>query len=42
MYSVKPTKQFKKDLKLIQKRGYDIQKMTDVIKKLAAGGCERC
>ena len=37
MYSVKPTKQFKKDLKLIQKRGYDIQKMTDVIKKLAAG-----
>lgn len=37
MYSVKPTNQFKRDLKLVQKRGYDIQKMTDVIKKLAAG-----
>jgi addiction module toxin, RelE/StbE family len=37
MYSVKPTKQFKHDLKLIQKRGYDMQKITDVIKKLAAG-----
>jgi len=32
MYSVKPTNQFKRDLKLVQKRGYDIQKMTDVIK----------
>ena len=37
MYSVKPTKQFKHDLKLVQKRGYDMQKITDVIKKLAAG-----
>lgn len=37
MYTVKPTNQFKRDLKLVQKRGYDIQKMTDVIKKLAAG-----
>ena len=37
MYVIKPTTQFKKDLKLIQKRGYDIQAITDVIKKLAAG-----
>lgn len=37
MYTVKPTNQFKRDLKLVQKRGYDMQKMTDVIKKLAAG-----
>ncbi|MBO4509319.1 MAG: type II toxin-antitoxin system YafQ family toxin [Spirochaetaceae bacterium] len=37
MYTIKPTTQFKKDLKLIQKRGYDIQAITDIIKKLAAG-----
>ena len=37
MYIVKPTNHFKKDLKLVQKRGYDIQLLTDVIKKLAAG-----
>ena len=37
MYTIKPTTQFKKDLKLAQKRGYDIQAITDVIKKLAAG-----
>lgn len=37
MYSVKPTNQFRRDLKLVQKRGYDMQLMTDVIKKLAAG-----
>lgn len=37
MYSVKPTSQFKKDLKLAQKRGYDMQAITAVIKKLAAG-----
>lgn len=37
MYAVKPTTQFKKDLKLAQKRGYDIQAITDIIKKLAAG-----
>ena len=37
MYAVKPTTQFKKDLKLAQKRGYDIQAITDIIKKLAVG-----
>lgn len=37
MYTVKPTTQFKKDLKLAQKRGYDIKTITAVIKKLAAG-----
>ncbi|MBQ9630963.1 MAG: type II toxin-antitoxin system YafQ family toxin [Treponema sp.] len=37
MYTIKPTSQFKKDLKLAQKRGYNIQAITDIIKKLAAG-----
>ena len=37
MYTIKTTSQFKKDLKLAQKRGYKIQDITDIIKKLAAG-----
>jgi mRNA interferase YafQ len=37
MYTVKPTSRFSKDLKLIEKRGYKIDLLTDVIKKLAAG-----
>ena len=37
MYSVKPTTRFQKDLKRMQKRGYDISLLTDVIKTLAAG-----
>jgi mRNA interferase YafQ len=37
MYSVKPTSKFQKDLKRIQKRGYDIDLLTRIIKKLAAG-----
>lgn len=37
MYSVKPTARFQKDLKRIQKRGYDISLLTEVIKTLAAG-----
>ena len=36
-YSVKPTTRFQKDLKRIQKRGYDIVLLTEVIKKLANG-----
>ena len=36
-YTVKPTSKFQKDLKRIQKRGYDMRLMTDVIKKLANG-----
>lgn len=36
-YEVKSTTRFQKDLKLIQKRGYDISLLTVVIKKLANG-----
>ncbi|MCM1100170.1 MAG: type II toxin-antitoxin system YafQ family toxin [Clostridium sp.] len=37
IYTVRPTSRFQKDLKRIQKRGYDISLLTDVIKKLANG-----
>lgn len=37
MYRVRPTTRFQKDLKRVQKRGYDISLLTEVIKKLAAG-----
>ena len=37
MYTVKPTTKFQKDLKRAVKRGYDIDLLTEVIKKLAAG-----
>ncbi len=37
IYSVKPTTKFQKDLKRIQKRGYDISLLTEIIKKLANG-----
>ena len=30
-YTVKPTSKFQKDLKCIQKRGYDIGLITDII-----------
>ena len=36
-YNVKPSKQFRKDVKLAQKRGYDLDLLTAVIKKLADG-----
>ncbi len=36
-YIVKPTSRFQKDLKRIQKRGYNILLITDIIKKLANG-----
>lgn len=36
-YEVKPSNQFKKDLKLAAKRGYQIELLVDVIKKLANG-----
>lgn len=36
-YTVKPTTRFQRDLKKIQKRGYDISLLTDIIKKLADG-----
>ena len=34
-YTVKPTTKFQRDLKRIQKRGYDISLLTNIIKKLA-------
>ena len=37
MYTAKPTTKFAKDLKRIEKRGYNMSLLTDVIKKLAAG-----
>jgi len=37
MYEVKPTTKFQKDLKLVEKRGYNIDLLLEVIKKLAAG-----
>ncbi len=36
-YSIKPTTQFKKDLKTIQKRGYNLDLLTNVIQLLADG-----
>lgn len=36
-YTVKPTTKFQRDLKRIQKRGYDISLLTNIIKKLAEG-----
>lgn len=36
-YGIRPTTRFQKDLKRIQKRGYDLELLTDVIRKLAAG-----
>lgn len=37
MYTVKPSGRFKKDLKMIAKRGYNINLLTKVIKILASG-----
>lgn len=37
MYAVKPTSKFQRDVKRIEKRGYDISLLTGVIKTLAAG-----
>lgn len=36
-YTVRPTTKFQKDLKRIQKRGYDISLLTAIIKKIANG-----
>ena len=36
-YTIKPTSKFQKDLKRIQKRGYDIDLLKEIIKKLANG-----
>ena len=37
MYSIRPTTKFQKDLKRIQKRGYNVSLLTEVIRLLAAG-----
>lgn len=37
MYFIKYTSKFQKDLKRIQKRGYDLSLITEIIKKLANG-----
>lgn len=36
-YNLKPTKKFQRDLKTCQKRGYDLNLLTEVIKLLANG-----
>ena len=36
-YNIRSTTRFQKDLKRLQKRGYDLSLLTAVIKKLAAG-----
>lgn len=37
IYFVKPSNRFQRDLKRLQKRGYDMQLLTEVIKMLANG-----
>jgi len=37
IYTVKPTTRFRKDLKQIEKRGYDLDLLTSVVKTLAKG-----
>ncbi|MCM1296772.1 MAG: type II toxin-antitoxin system YafQ family toxin [Muribaculaceae bacterium] len=37
MYNVRPTSKFQKDVKRAKKRGYDMDLLRDIIKKLAAG-----
>ena len=36
-YTIRPTLRFQKDLKKIQKRGYDMSLITGVIKTIASG-----
>ena len=36
IYSIRPTTKFQKDLKRIQKRGYSLDALTMIIKKLVA------
>lgn len=33
-YKIRPTTRFQKDLKRVQKRGYDLSLLTEIIKKL--------
>lgn len=36
-YRIRPTSKFQKDLKRVERRGYEISLLSDVIKRLAAG-----
>lgn len=36
-YHVRPTKKFQKDLKRVQRRGYDLSLLTEILQKLANG-----
>ena len=36
-YTVKPSSKFQRDLKKLQKRGYDLTLISDIIKVLASG-----
>ena len=36
-YHVRPTKKFQNDLKRVQRRGYDLSLLTEILKKLANG-----
>ena len=36
-YKIGPTAKFQRDLKRVQRRGYDISLLTEIIKKIAAG-----
>lgn len=36
-YEIRPTTKFQKDLKRIQKRGYKLELLSDILKKLAEG-----
>lgn len=37
MYAIRPTTKFQKDLKRMEKSGYNISLLIDIIKKLASG-----
>ncbi|NLK20365.1 MAG: type II toxin-antitoxin system YafQ family toxin [Synergistaceae bacterium] len=37
MYAVKPTARFRKDVRLAARRGYNLDLLTEVIKKLSRG-----
>lgn len=37
MYKIRPTSKFQKDLKRVQKRGYDLSLLTEIVNKLAEG-----
>lgn len=36
-YNIKPSNRFKKDVRISQKRGYDLFLLTEIIKKIANG-----